>query len=59
MKVEIKGNELVITMPIEKPFVPSKSGKSDTVATSRGVKETGVIIDGRPLFVGVNTFLKK
>ena len=59
MKVEVKGNELVITMPIVKPFKPSKSEKSDMVANSGGIVATNCIIDGRPLHVGVNAFLKR
>jgi hypothetical protein len=57
MKVEIKGNEVVITLPINNPLTPSKSGKSRIVATSSGIVATAAIYDGKPVKVGVNCFI--
>lgn len=59
MKVEKKGKRLIIDMPINEPFEPSKSGKSDIVASSHGIQKTDVVIDHRELVVGVNAFLYK
>ena len=55
MKVEIIGNDLVITAPIRK--VPSKSGKSILVASSGGNKPTAAIIDGKNIVVGLNCYI--
>lgn len=55
MKVEIVGNDLVITCPIKK--VPSKSGKSILVASSGGNKPTAAIIDGKNVTIGLNCYI--
>ena len=57
MKVEIKGNEVVVTLPINNPLVPSKSGKSLIVATSSGIVATPCVYQNKPLKVGVNVFV--
>ena len=58
MQVQIKDNNLVITMPLQTPSV-SKSGKTLIVATSAGIKATTAEIDGKPIKVGVNAFIAK
>ena len=58
MKIEIKGNDLVITLPMDKPFQLSGSGKSYTVASSRGVIKTDTQVDGKFLNVGVNAYIE-
>ena len=58
MKVEIKGNELVITVEMQKP-TPSASGKTLVVASSRGNQVTTAMIDGKPVVVGLNAYIKK
>jgi len=57
MKVEIKGNELVITIPMTKP-APSASGKTLVVASSRGNKATAALVDGKPIIVGLNAYIR-
>jgi hypothetical protein len=58
MKVEIdSNNNLVIRIPINKPLVPSKSGKSLVVASSNGNKQTAVLVEGRPVVVGINAYV--
>lgn len=59
MKVEVTPTDLVITFPLVKPFLPSKSGKSIVVATTRGNQPTEAQIDGRPLIVGLNAYYKE
>lgn len=56
MKAEIKGSDLVITIPMQKP-TPSASGKTLVVATSSGNKVTDVIIDGKPVTIGINAYI--
>ncbi len=58
MKVEIKGNQLIITMEMQKP-TPSASGKTLVVASSRGNQVTSATIDGKPVIVGLNAYIKK
>ena len=58
MTVEIKGKNLVITMPIVSPATPSASGKSLVVATSSGNRPTTVVVEGKLLTVGVNAYIK-
>jgi NAD(P)H-flavin reductase len=57
MKVEIKGNEVVITLPLNNPLVPSKSGKSLMVASSNGIVATPCVYQNKPLKVGANVFV--
>ena len=56
MKVEVKGNKLVIEMDMEKPTI-SKSGKTLVVASSRGNVKTAATVDGKPVTIGVNAYI--
>jgi len=58
MKVEIKGKELIITVEMQTP-TPSASGKSLVIASSHGNQRTTAIIDGKPVIVGLNAYIKK
>ena len=58
MKVEIKGNELIITVEMQTP-TPSASGKTLVVASSHGNQTTTAIVDGMPVIVGLNAYIKK
>ena len=58
MKVEIKGNELIITVEMQKP-TPSASGKTLVVASSHGNQATTAMVDGKPVIVGLNAYIKK
>jgi len=58
MKFEIKGNELIITVEMQKP-TPSASGKTLVVASSRGNQVTTAMVDGKPVVVGLNAYIKK
>ena len=58
MKVEIKGNELIITVVMQTP-TPSASGKTLVIASSHGNQTTTAIIDGKPVIVGLNAYIKK
>lgn len=57
MQVEIKGENLVISIPLAKPYSPSKSGKTRIVATSAGIVKTNVMVEGRALSIGLNAFI--
>lgn len=56
MKAEIKGGNLIITVPFDEKGKASSSGKSLVHATSSGNRETEVKVNGKPLYVGVNAY---
>ncbi|HXY55469.1 MAG TPA: hypothetical protein VEM40_12445 [Nitrospirota bacterium] len=55
---KIEGNKLIITADLETP-TPSASGKTMVVASTRGNKETDVMINGKPLIIGLNAYIRK
>lgn len=57
MTAEIKGNNLVITLPMQDPR-PSSSGKTLVVATTGGNIATTAIVNGKPVTIGVNAYIK-
>lgn len=58
MKVEIRDNKLCIEIDLEKP-TPSSSGKTLVVASTRGNTVTAVEIDGKPVTIGLNAYIKR
>jgi hypothetical protein len=59
VKVTIENGELVIRLPLNKPPVPSASGKTLVVASTRGNQRTNAVIDGQPVIIGVNAYVAK
>jgi len=57
MKVEVKDGNLVITIPMQTP-TPSSTGKTLVVATSHGNVVTAATVDGKPITVGVNAYIR-
>jgi len=57
MNVQIKNNKLCIEIDLEKP-TPSSSGKTLVVASTRGNVVTAVEIDGKPVTIGLNAYIK-
>jgi hypothetical protein len=57
MKVEVKDNNLVITIPMQKP-APSSSGKTMIVATTGGNQATEATVNGKNITVGLNAYYK-
>jgi hypothetical protein len=58
MTVEIKGNnKLCIEIDLEKP-TPSASGKTLVVASTRGNAVTTAEVDGKPITIGLNAYIK-
>jgi hypothetical protein len=56
LTVNREGDMLVIRIPIKKA-TPSSSGKTLVVASTRGNQKTGVKIDGKDLYLGVNAYV--
>jgi hypothetical protein len=57
MKVEIRDNKLFIEIDLETP-TPSASGKTLVVASTRGNTVTTAIVDGKPVTIGLNAYIK-
>jgi hypothetical protein len=58
LKVEIKDNKLFIEIDLEKP-TPSSSGKTLVVATTHGNIVTAAEVDGKPVIIGLNAYIKR
>ncbi len=57
MTVEIKNNKLCIEIDIEKP-TPSSSGKTLVIASTHGNTVTSVEVNGKPVTIGLNAYIK-
>lgn len=58
MNATIKNGDLIITIATQTP-TPSASGKTLLVASTRGPWKSDVIIDGKPVTISVNAYIKK
>lgn len=56
IEVKIENNRLVISLPIEKH--PSATGKTTVIASTHGNQPTTAQMDGKPVYVGVNAYIK-
>jgi hypothetical protein len=59
MKVSIENGELVVRLPMHDPPVPSSSGKTLVVASTRGNQRTEAVVNGQPVVVGVNAYIAR
>ena len=57
MKVIIKNQVLHIEIPLHPPR-PSATGKTLTVASTRGNQPTEARVDGKPVIIGLNAYIK-
>ena len=57
LKAEIRDNKLFIEIDVEKP-TPSSSGKTLVVASTHGNIVTTAEVDGKPLTIGLNAYIK-
>lgn len=58
MEVKIENDRLIISIELQKP-TPSASGKTLVVATTHGNVTTDCVVDGKPLVIGLNAYIKK
>ncbi len=58
MEVKIENGKLIISIELQEP-TPSASGKTLVVATTHGNMVTECVIDGKPVVVGLNAYIKK
>jgi hypothetical protein len=59
IEFEMKKGKLIITCDMPKKGKDSASGKTLVYVSSRGNMDTGLKVDGKPLIVGLNGFVKK
>lgn len=57
MTAEIKDKKLIITIDLQAPE-RSASGKTLVVATSHGNQATTATVQGKPVIVGCNAYIK-
>ncbi len=57
MKTEIRDNKLYIEIDLQEP-TPSASGKTLVVASTRGNVITSAQVNGKPVTVGLNAYIK-
>ncbi|MDR3553667.1 MAG: hypothetical protein P4L55_02815 [Syntrophobacteraceae bacterium] len=58
MTVEIRDNKLFIEIDLEEP-TPSSSGKTLVVASTHGNTVTTALVNGKPVTIGLNAYIKK
>ena len=58
MKVTIEGKELVIRIALQEP-TPSATGKTLVVASSHGNQPTAAVINGQPIVIGLNAYIRR
>lgn len=58
MEAKIENGKLIITLDLQTP-APSASGKTLVVASSHGNTPTTAIVNGKPVVIGVNAYIKK
>lgn len=57
MTAIIKDNKLCIEIPLQTPR-PSTSGKTLVVATTGGNVTTAATVNGKPITIGLNAYIK-
>lgn len=57
MKAQIKDGKLIIEIDMQES-TPSASGKTLVVASTHGNVVTDVFIDGKPVTIGLNAYIK-
>jgi hypothetical protein len=58
MKARIEGNKLILEIDMNATPTPSASGKTLVVASSHGNQATTAVVNGKPVTVGFNAYIK-
>jgi hypothetical protein len=56
--IDSKSGELVIRVQLNAEPQPSASGKTLVVASSHGNQPTAAQVDGKPVIVGLNAYIR-
>ena len=59
MQASIANGILTIQVPVNAVPQPSSSGKTLIVASSNGNKTTDAKVDGKPVVIGLNAYIKR
>ena len=59
MQATIRDGKLIIEIELQPPPAPSASGKTLVVASTHGNQATSLMIEGQPVVIGVNAYIKK
>jgi hypothetical protein len=57
VETRIEDGFLIVKLPLQPP-TPSSTGKTLIVASSHGNQTTTAMIDGKPIIVGLNAYIK-
>lgn len=57
LRAKIVDGNLIVALSVIDPPSRSRSGKSELVASTFGVRETRIMVDGRPVNILVNAFV--
>jgi hypothetical protein len=57
VKIDEKAKTLTLVLDLQEP-TPSASGKTLVVATTHGNVPTDVLVQGNPVIVGVNAYIR-
>jgi hypothetical protein len=58
LTAKLEDGKLTIEIDIHEPE-PSKTGKTFTIASTRGNQVTSILVHGQPLIIGVNAYIKR
>lgn len=53
---QVKNGQLIITLPVQRKH--SNSGKNILIACTHGVKDSGAVVDGKPLMINLNAYIR-
>lgn len=56
IEVKIENGRLIVSLPINK--YPSATGKTTVIASTHGNQPTTATVDGKPVILGVNAYIK-
>lgn len=59
LKVTIENGCLIIRLPMNPTPVPSASGKTLVVASTHGNVATTAVVNGQPVVLGINAYIRK
>ena len=59
MNAKIENGILRIEIEVDSPPKPSASGKTLVVASSHGNQPTKAIVNGKPLIIGLNAYIRR
>jgi len=58
IETKLTGKKLTITVDINSTPTLSSTGKSLVVASSHGNQATAIMVQGKPVMIGLNAFIK-